>query len=67
VTVSPDGANVYVASDYGDSVAVFDRAVNGTLTQKAGAVGCISADTSGGLCAFGKALRGPTLGRVERR
>jgi DNA-binding beta-propeller fold protein YncE len=41
VTVSPDGASVYVASYLSDAVAVFDRASDGTLTQKAGTAGCI--------------------------
>jgi DNA-binding beta-propeller fold protein YncE len=41
VTVSPDGASAYVASYYSDAVAVFDRASDGTLTQKAGTAGCI--------------------------
>jgi DNA-binding beta-propeller fold protein YncE len=33
VTVSPDGKNAYVASAISDSVAIFDRAADGTLTQ----------------------------------
>jgi DNA-binding beta-propeller fold protein YncE len=42
VTVSPDGANVYVASANSSAVTIFDRAADGTLTQKPGAAGCIS-------------------------
>jgi DNA-binding beta-propeller fold protein YncE len=42
VTVSPDGENVYVASQFSDGVAIFDRDTGtGALTQKAGAAGCI--------------------------
>ncbi len=55
VTVSPDGNSAYVASEDGDAVAVFDRAPDGTLTQKAGTAGCIS-DTGTGPCADGRAL-----------
>jgi len=57
VTVSPDGRSVYVAAYDGDAVAVFDRAVDGTLTQKAGTTGCIS-ETGAGPCADGTALDG---------
>ena len=63
VTVSPDGESVYVASFLGDAVAVFDRAADGTLAQKAGAAGCVSqtgADGDGGMtCADGRGLDGP--------
>jgi DNA-binding beta-propeller fold protein YncE len=55
VAVSPDGKNAYVASMDGDAVAVFDRAGDGTLTQKAGTAGCIS-DTGAGPCVDGRAL-----------
>ena len=48
VAVSPDGTSVYVASFDSDAVAVFDRAGDGTLTQKALAAGCISETGSGG-------------------
>jgi DNA-binding beta-propeller fold protein YncE len=56
VTVSPDGESAYVASGGSNAVAVFDRASDGTLTQKAGTAGCISNDGSGGACADGTAL-----------
>jgi DNA-binding beta-propeller fold protein YncE len=56
VTVSPDGTSVYAASSGSGAVAVFDRAADGTLTQKAGTAGCISEDGSGGDCTDGKAL-----------
>ena len=55
VTVSPDGQSVYVASGSSDAVAVFDRAGDGTLTQKPGTAGCIS-ETGAGPCIDGKAL-----------
>jgi DNA-binding beta-propeller fold protein YncE len=61
VTVSPDGTSVYVASYYSDAVAVFERATDGTLTQKAGTAGCIVNDTStdiAGCTNTGKALNG---------
>ena len=57
VTVSPDGRNAYVASNASDAVAVFDRAADGTLTQKAGTAACIS-DTGAGPCGDGTALDG---------
>ena len=56
VTVSPDGANVYVVSDRSSSVAVFDRAANGSLTQKSGTAGCISDTGTAGACVDGVAL-----------
>jgi len=55
VTVSPDGQSVYVASINSDAVAVFDRAGDGTLTQKPGTAGCIS-ETGAGPCVDGTAL-----------
>src|ERR687896_212544 len=55
VTVSPDGRSAYAASQGGGAVAVFDRAADGTLTQKPGTAGCIS-DTGAGPCVDGTAL-----------
>ncbi len=55
VTVSPDGRSAYVASQLSDAVAVFDRAADGTLTQKPGLAGCVS-DTGAAGCADGSAL-----------
>jgi DNA-binding beta-propeller fold protein YncE len=44
VAVSPDGENIYVASEESDAVAVLDREPGGgALTQRRGASGCISA------------------------
>ena len=65
VTVSPDGQNVYVTSNSAfdapnsDAVAVFDRAEDGTLTQKPGPAGCIS-ESGDAPCADGRALDGST-------
>jgi VCBS repeat-containing protein len=61
-TISPDGTSVYVASQISDAVAVFDRAPNGTLTQKAGGAGCIVNESSTAISGCdnnGKALDGP--------
>jgi DNA-binding beta-propeller fold protein YncE len=60
VAVSPDGRNVYAASQASDSVSVyaFDPAT-GTLSQLPGTSGCVSedgTDGAGGTCANGKAL-----------
>ena len=65
VTVSPDGRNAYVASFAGDALAVFDRAVDGTLTQKSGTAGCISRTGSGGACATGTAPRSRRFGHAQ--
>ena len=48
VAVSPDGANVYVASSKSDAIAVFERdRSSGELTQRDGAAGCVSAKVGG--------------------
>jgi DNA-binding beta-propeller fold protein YncE len=57
VAVSPNGASVYVASPGSDSLTTFDRAVDGTLTQKAGPDGCTTEVLVAG-CTDGKALNG---------
>ena len=55
VTVSPDGANVYVAATLG-GIAIFDRnLVTGELTQKAMTAGCIQASAAAG-CTVGVAI-----------
>jgi DNA-binding beta-propeller fold protein YncE len=69
VVVSPDGRSVYVVAEASESVAVFDRTnaaitINGTLVQKAGRAGCISADGTGGLCTaflFANTVRGVAI------
>ena len=79
VVVSPDGANVYVASTYPQpgGVAILDRGTGGALTQKAGAAGCISENGLGPRnqssregpsdCQDGKALLGAVDLAVEPR
>ena len=59
VKVSPDGENVYAFSRTDYTVAAFDRAANGTLTQKAGAAACISQTGSSGACVDGIGLANP--------
>ncbi len=57
VTVSRDGANVYVASGGGNAVTAFDRDPDdGTLTLKAGKRGCVSIDGTDGACATASGL-----------
>jgi DNA-binding beta-propeller fold protein YncE len=57
VTVSPDGASVFVAAE-GNAVGVFERDLaSGALTQQAGVAGCIS--ETGGACTDGVALLVP--------
>lgn len=58
VAVSPDGTSVYVVSSGSDAVAVFDRAFNGFLSQKAGSAGCVSQDGKFG-CGSGRVLDSP--------
>jgi fibronectin-binding autotransporter adhesin len=59
VTLSPDGANAYVGSFFGNEVAVFARnGDGGALTQPGGSNGCIAETTSSG-CASAIALGAP--------
>lgn len=53
---TPSGTTVYAVNSSSDSVSVFDRSASGTLTQKAGTAGCVSAGGSGGLCQPGVGL-----------
>jgi DNA-binding beta-propeller fold protein YncE len=58
VVISPDGANVYVASQESDAIAVFRRDdASGALRQPAGAAGCVI-QAGGGGCAEARALDG---------
>jgi DNA-binding beta-propeller fold protein YncE len=58
VVISPNGANVYVASFFGNAVAVFDRdPASGALTQPGDSSGCIAEAIAG--CAPGFALGAP--------
>jgi DNA-binding beta-propeller fold protein YncE len=57
VAVSPDGRNLYAASLGSSAVAIFDRdPATGEIDQKAGLVGCISQDGTGGFCTDGDFL-----------
>jgi 6-phosphogluconolactonase (cycloisomerase 2 family) len=57
--VSPDGKNVYVASEVSDAVAIFSRnPTTGTLTQLSGTAGCVSETGTEGLCIDGNGLLG---------
>ena len=59
VAVSPDGKNVYVATE-GSAVARLNRnTTTGAITQPAGSAGCIS-ETGAGPCADGHGLSYPT-------
>ena len=64
VTMSLDGKSAYVTAA-GGAVVVFDRAANGTLTQKPGPAGCI-ADPAVTGCADGRALKGSASVAVSR-
>lgn len=58
VVVSPDGANVYVGSFFGNAVAVFDRDhASGALNQPGDSSGCIAEAIAG--CTLGLALGAP--------
>ncbi len=53
VVVSPDGQNVYVASD--EEITEFDRdPATGLLSEPQGTAACVSTDGSGGACVDGK-------------
>ena len=59
LSVSPDGKNVYVASEESDAVVVFSRnTTTGALTQLSGTAGCVSETGTGGLCIDGNGLLG---------
>jgi DNA-binding beta-propeller fold protein YncE len=60
VAISPDGKNVYVASEAINAVARLDRNLTtGTLSQPAGRAGCVS-ESGAGICANGRALHNAT-------
>ena len=49
ISISPDGRNLYAASQVSDAVAIFDRDESGgALTQKPGLAGCISGQRAEG-------------------
>lgn len=58
LVVSPDGANVYAGSFFGNSIATFTRnAETGALTQPGGSAGCIAEEAAASGCAQGIALK----------
>ncbi len=60
IAISPDGANVYVASAGSDALSVFARnRRTGGLRQLAGVGGCLSQRPGGG-CRIARALNEPT-------
>jgi DNA-binding beta-propeller fold protein YncE len=58
LAVSPDGQSLYLPSFNSDSLASFDRATDGSLTQKAGEAGCLSIPGDPGVCGDGVGLDG---------
>ena len=59
VAVSPDGKNLYVASERSQAIAVFRRdQATGELTQGLGPAGCVAADGAEG-CGSAVGLAGP--------
>jgi len=58
IEVSGDGRHAYVASPAG--VAIFVRSSKGSLTQPAGAAGCVNADGSEG-CATARGVSEPAM------
>ncbi len=59
ITVSPDGANVYVGSFFGNAIVTFNRDLaTGALAQPADTTGCITEVPTSG-CATGLALGSP--------
>jgi 6-phosphogluconolactonase (cycloisomerase 2 family) len=64
IAVLPDGSALYATADESDGVVVFERAPDGTITQRPGTAGCIT-DTgfedsdlsfTAGVCQDGRAL-----------
>jgi DNA-binding beta-propeller fold protein YncE len=56
--VSPDGRNVYIASEEPGAVAIFDRTPDtGALRQSHGPSGCVAEDGAHGACRKGRALK----------
>jgi 6-phosphogluconolactonase (cycloisomerase 2 family) len=60
LTLSPDGASVYVNAYSSNGVAAFSRnSGTGALTQLAGTAGCVTDNGTGGTCTDGTALVNP--------
>ncbi len=63
LSLSPDGAELYVTSDAHPTVAILRRdPVTGALSQAGGAAGCVVAATGSSGCGAGKLARGSTAG-----
>lgn len=64
LAISPDGKNLYAASQNNsgtnDAISVFDINPDGTIDQKAGAAGCIGRTDLGGDCTPAPFLRKPS-------
>jgi DNA-binding beta-propeller fold protein YncE len=59
VAVSPDGRNIYVASQASSAVARFNRnTATGAISQPAGTAGCVGHMGTFGECAEGRGLNG---------
>jgi DNA-binding beta-propeller fold protein YncE len=66
VTVSPDGRHVYVASYFGNSLAVLSRDIaTGRLVQSSDITGCVSEDGTAGTCVDVTALVTPEFVTVS--
>lgn len=59
VTISPDGAQMYVASTTSGAVSIFDRRLGGALKQQPGRSGCISRTGTHGTCRKARVLESP--------
>ena len=56
---APNGKRLYSSNSISNSVAVFERAADGSIAQKTGYAGCVSEDGSAGECTDGYALDDP--------
>jgi hypothetical protein len=60
VLISPNGKQVYVSAFNSNAITIYDRnTTSGQLTQKAGALGCVTEGGSGGACTTGRSLASP--------
>jgi DNA-binding beta-propeller fold protein YncE len=60
IAVSPDGRNVYVASQASAALLSFDRdPATGALRRKPGGAGCVASEVAGTACSPGRGLERP--------
>lgn len=59
VTISPDGAQVYVAAFTSGAISIFGRRLGGALKQDHGRSGCISQTGTHGACRKARVLQSP--------